>query len=138
MSGATKRGQTSGAASVTGKLGDITKAGDRYLRSLFCVGALAVIRVDRGSHFFSTLFQSGLKACSTQYSGCWIQNPPSRMGRLTVPATIVMIPGVYAYQMLVLSNHGRMLDAVQAAASCGFILGAMAAGLAAARFITHQ
>ena len=56
------------------------------------------------------------------------------MGRLTVPATIVMIPGVYAYQMLVLSNHGRMLDAVQAAASCGFILGAMAA----ARFITHQ
>ena len=60
------------------------------------------------------------------------------MGRLTVPATIVMIPGAYAYQMLVLSNHGRMLDAVQAAASCGFILGAMAAGLAAARFLTHQ
>src|SRR5262249_1244519 len=26
------------------KLGSITKAGDRYLRSLFCAGALAVIR----------------------------------------------------------------------------------------------
>ena len=26
------------------KLGNITKRGDRYLRSLFCVGALAVIR----------------------------------------------------------------------------------------------
>ena len=26
------------------KLGNITKAGDRYLRSLFCAGALAVIR----------------------------------------------------------------------------------------------
>ena len=56
---------------------------------------------------------------------------------LTVPAIIVMIPGVYAYQMVVLSNHGRMLDALQAAASCGFIVGAMAVGLAVARFITH-
>jgi transposase len=26
------------------RLGNITKAGDRYLRSLFCAGALAVIR----------------------------------------------------------------------------------------------
>jgi transposase len=29
---------------VAGKLGNITKQGDRYLRSLFCAGALAVIR----------------------------------------------------------------------------------------------
>jgi hypothetical protein len=40
--------------------------------------------------------------------------------------------------MIVLLNHGRMFDASQAAASCGFIVGAMAAGLAAARFITHH
>ena len=39
--GMTPRQNSSGGKE---KLGSITKAGDRYLRSLFCAGALAVIR----------------------------------------------------------------------------------------------
>ena len=57
---------------------------------------------------------------------------------ITVPGIIVMIPGAYAYQMIVLLNHDRMLDAVQAAASFGFIVGAMAMGLATARFLGEK
>jgi uncharacterized membrane protein YjjB (DUF3815 family) len=53
---------------------------------------------------------------------------------ITVPGIIVMLPGVYAFQTIVFFNHGEMLDAVQAGAMCGFILGAMAMGLAVPRF----
>ena len=57
---------------------------------------------------------------------------------ITVPGVIVMVPGVYAFQMIVLFNRGQMLDALQASASCGFVMGAMAMGLAAARFISQR
>lgn len=57
---------------------------------------------------------------------------------ITVPGIIVMIPGVYAYQMIVLFNQGRTLDALQAAASFGFVVGAMAMGLAVARFLSQH
>ena len=46
-----------------------------------------------------------------------------------------MVPGLYAFQMIVVFNQGHMLDALQAAASCGFIIGAMAMSLATARFL---
>jgi uncharacterized membrane protein YjjP (DUF1212 family) len=52
---------------------------------------------------------------------------------LTVPGIIIMVPGVFAFEMIVFFNRGQMLEALQASASCGFVLGAMAAGLAAAR-----
>src|SRR5262245_43206811 len=52
---------------------------------------------------------------------------------LTVPGIIVMVPGVYAFEMIVFFNRGQMLEALQASASCAFVLGAMAMGLAAAR-----
>jgi uncharacterized membrane protein YjjP (DUF1212 family) len=57
---------------------------------------------------------------------------------MVVPAIIIMVPGVYAYEMIVLFNHGRMLDALQASASCGFVIGALAMGLAAARFFIRR
>jgi uncharacterized membrane protein YjjP (DUF1212 family) len=57
---------------------------------------------------------------------------------ITVPGIIVMIPGVYAYQMIVLFNQGRTLDALQAATSFGFVVGAMAMGLAVARFLSQH
>jgi uncharacterized membrane protein YjjP (DUF1212 family) len=56
---------------------------------------------------------------------------------ITVPAIIVMLPGVYAFQTIVFFNHGQMLDAVQAGAMCGFVLGAMAMGLAVPRFFNR-
>ena len=52
---------------------------------------------------------------------------------LTVPAIIIMVPGVFAFEMIVFFNRGQMLEALQASASCAFVLGAMAMGLAAAR-----
>jgi uncharacterized membrane protein YjjP (DUF1212 family) len=53
---------------------------------------------------------------------------------MTVPAIVIMVPGIYAFEMIVLFNRGQMLEALQASASCGFIIGALAMGLAIARF----
>jgi uncharacterized membrane protein YjjB (DUF3815 family) len=57
---------------------------------------------------------------------------------ITVASIIIMVPGLYAFQMVVLFNQGHMLDALQAAASCAFIIGAMAIGLAAARILSQR
>jgi uncharacterized membrane protein YjjP (DUF1212 family) len=54
---------------------------------------------------------------------------------VTVASTVIMIPGIFAFETIVYLNHGRMLDALQAFASCGFIVGALAIGLAAARIV---
>jgi uncharacterized membrane protein YjjP (DUF1212 family) len=53
---------------------------------------------------------------------------------MTVAPTVIMVPGIYAFEMIVLFNQGKMLDALQASASCGFVIGALAMGLATARF----
>jgi uncharacterized membrane protein YjjB (DUF3815 family) len=52
---------------------------------------------------------------------------------LTVPAIIIMVPGVAAFEMIVLFNRGQVLEALTASAACGFAIGALAMGLAAAR-----
>lgn len=57
---------------------------------------------------------------------------------LTVPSIILMTPGLYAFQTIVFLNQGRMIDAMGAAAVCTFAIGAMAAGLVAARFLTAR
>jgi uncharacterized membrane protein YjjB (DUF3815 family) len=53
---------------------------------------------------------------------------------MTVAPIVIMMPGIYAFEMIVLFNRGKMLDALQASASCGFVVGALAMGLATARF----
>ena len=57
---------------------------------------------------------------------------------MAVPAIIIMVPGLYAFEMIVLFNQGQVLDALQASASCGFVIGALAMGLAAARFFSRR
>lgn len=57
--------------------------------------------------------------------------PPIAM---TVAPIVIMMPGVYAFEAIVTFNHGQMLDALQASASCWFVIGALAMGLATARF----
>ncbi len=57
---------------------------------------------------------------------------------LTVPSIIIMTPGLYFFQTIVMLNQGEVLPAVQAGATCFFIVGAMAVGLAAARFLTER
>ena len=57
---------------------------------------------------------------------------------LTVPSIIMMTPGLYAFQTIVFLNQGKVLDAISAATVCCFAVGAMAMGLAAARFVTER
>jgi len=57
---------------------------------------------------------------------------------LTVPGVIIMVRGIPAFQMIVLFNHGEMLDALPAASVCGFVTGALGIGLATARFLTER
>jgi uncharacterized membrane protein YjjB (DUF3815 family) len=55
---------------------------------------------------------------------------------MTVAPVVIMMPGVYAFEMIVLFNRGQMVEALQASASCGFVIGALAMGLATARFFS--
>lgn len=57
---------------------------------------------------------------------------------LTVPSIIIMTPGLYAFQTIVMLNQGDVLTALQAGANFCFVVGAMAMGLAAARFMTER
>ena len=60
----------------------------------------------------------------------------SRMTTIVAPI-VIMIPGVYAFEMIVLLNHGQVLEALQATALLGFAVGALAMGLATARFFSR-
>jgi uncharacterized membrane protein YjjP (DUF1212 family) len=55
---------------------------------------------------------------------------------VTVPAIIIMVPGIYSFQAIVLFATGDAIGGLEAAVLAGFVLGAMAVGLAGARFIT--
>ncbi|MFO1086392.1 MAG: threonine/serine exporter family protein [Reyranellaceae bacterium] len=57
---------------------------------------------------------------------------------LTVPSIIIMTPGLFAFQAIVMVNQGEVQAAIAAGANCGFIVGAMAMGLVAARFLTER
>ncbi len=57
---------------------------------------------------------------------------------MTVAPIVIMMPGIYAFEMIVLFNRGQMLDALQASASCGFVIGALAMGLATARIFSRN
>ena len=55
----------------------------------------------------------------------------------TVAPIVIMIPGLYAFEMIVLLNRGQVLEALQAAALFGFVIGALAMGLAVARLFSR-
>jgi uncharacterized membrane protein YjjP (DUF1212 family) len=65
----------------------------------------------------------------------WLHEP--RIA-LTVPGIIIMVPGTYAFQTVVLFDRGDVLAALHAAVLGGFIVGGMVFGLAAARFLTER
>ncbi len=46
---------------------------------------------------------------------------------------VIMIPGLYAFETIVLFNRGQMIEALQAFAACGLVICALALGLSAAR-----
>ena len=112
-------------------------------RVVLAVGVLSLL----GNELRLGLHDLGLALPSATFLGALLVGLLASMGRaalneprivLTVPSIIIMTPGLYAFQTIVLLNQGEVLPAVQAAASCLFIVGAMALGLAAARFATDR
>jgi uncharacterized membrane protein YjjP (DUF1212 family) len=57
---------------------------------------------------------------------------------LTVAGIIIMVPGSYAFQAIVLFDQGSALGGLQAAVQAGLVVGGMALGLATARFIGER
>ncbi len=55
----------------------------------------------------------------------------------TVPGIIIMVPGTFAFQAIVLFDQGSVIGALNAAGLGAFVVGAMALGLALARFATE-
>ena len=56
---------------------------------------------------------------------------------LTVPAAVMMVPGLYALETLVYFDRGEILQGLSAAVLVGFVVGSIAFGLATARFISQ-
>jgi uncharacterized membrane protein YjjB (DUF3815 family) len=56
---------------------------------------------------------------------------------LTVPAVVIMVPGLYAFETLVYFNRGEIVKGLAAAVLVGFVVGSIAFGLAAARFVSQ-
>jgi uncharacterized membrane protein YjjP (DUF1212 family) len=57
---------------------------------------------------------------------------------VTVPGIIIMVPGLYAFQTVVQFAQGNALAGLEAAVLTAFVVGAMALGLVAARFVTER
>ena len=60
------------------------------------------------------------------------------IGLVTVAPIVIMIPGLYAFDAIVLFNQGQALEGLGAAVRCGFIIGGLAMGLATARFFSPE
>jgi uncharacterized membrane protein YjjB (DUF3815 family) len=56
------------------------------------------------------------------------------VAKIAPAAARTCMPGVYAFEAIVLFNRGQMVEALQASTSCWFVVGALAMGLATARF----
>jgi uncharacterized membrane protein YjjP (DUF1212 family) len=113
------------------------------IRTAFAVGILALA----ANELRLGLHDAGMMLAPASFFGALAAGilAPFAEGRLgvpriaiTVPTIIIMIPGVYAFEMIVFFNRGQMLDALQAMALCGFATGALAMGLAAARFFSSK
>jgi uncharacterized membrane protein YjjP (DUF1212 family) len=67
-------------------------------------------------------------------AGRWIKE--ARVA-LTVPAVVMMVPGLAALETLVYFDRGEILKGLSAGVLVGFVVGSIAFGLAAARFISQ-
>jgi uncharacterized membrane protein YjjP (DUF1212 family) len=112
-------------------------------RTVLAVGILAL----GGNELRLALHDTGITLAPATFLGALavglmasVARPHLREPRiaLTVPGIIIMVPGTYAFQTVVLFDQGDMLAAIQAAVWGGFVVGAMALGLAAARFVSER
>lgn len=112
-------------------------------RTVLAVGILALI----GNELRLAVHDAGMTLAPATFLGALAVGLMAPLARrhlrepriaLTVPGIIIMVPGTYAFQTVVLFDQGDMLAAIQAAALGGFVVGAMALGLAAARFASER
>jgi uncharacterized membrane protein YjjP (DUF1212 family) len=112
-------------------------------RTVLAVGVLALI----GNELRLALHDAGMTLAPATFLGALAVGLMASLARrhlhapritLTVPGIIIMVPGIYAFQTVVLFNQGSLLAALQAAVLGGFVVGAMAMGLAAARFLSQR
>ena len=111
-------------------------------RNVLYVGMIAVLGNeahlllhDRGmSRPFATFVGALVVGLTASIAGRWINQ--ARVA-LTVPAVVMMVPGLYALETLVYFDRGEILKGVSAAVLVGFVVGSIAFGLAAARFISQ-
>jgi uncharacterized membrane protein YjjP (DUF1212 family) len=111
-------------------------------RTAVCVGLLAII----GNGIRLELHDSGLGLPQATFLGAvavglsaslvrrWVNEP--RIS-LTVASVVMMVPGAYLFETLVLFSQGEILSALRTGVSASFVLGAMAIGLAVARFLSE-
>ena len=111
-------------------------------RNVLDVGAIALI----GNELRLLLYDSGVSLPLATFLGALaVGLTASIAGRwtkearvaLTVPAAVMMVPGVYAFETLFYFDRGEILKGVSAGVLVGFVVGSIAFGLAAARFISH-
>ena len=58
-------------------------------------------------------------------------------GARAIPNPCMMVPGLYALETLVYFDRGEILQGLSAGVLVGFVVGSIAFGLAAARFISQ-
>jgi uncharacterized membrane protein YjjP (DUF1212 family) len=112
-------------------------------RTILAVGCLALV----GNELRLALNDAGVDLPPATFLGALVVGLLASVVRprvhepriaLTVPGIIIMVPGTYAFQTVVLFNQGEVLEALRAATLGGFVIGAMAFGLAAARFVSQR
>jgi uncharacterized membrane protein YjjP (DUF1212 family) len=112
-------------------------------RTVLAVGLFALA----GNELRLALHDAGVSLAAATFVGAFVVGLLASLTRnrlqrarivLTVPGIIIMVPGIFAFQTIVLANQGYMLPALQEAALGIFIVGAMAIGLTASRFLTDR
>ena len=111
-------------------------------RTVLYVGMLAIV----GNTLRLALHDVGLALPPATFVGALVVGLLASLARhwlnepriaLTVPGVIMMVPGLYAFETLVQCDQGEILAALQSAILVVFVVGAMAMGLAVARFISQ-
>jgi uncharacterized membrane protein YjjP (DUF1212 family) len=113
------------------------------LRTVLAVGALALV----GNELRLALHDGRFQLASATFVGALAVGLLASLARsrlhepriaLTVPGIIIMVPGAYAFQALVLFGQGNVIAGLQPAFLAAFVVGAMALGLATARFVSER
>jgi uncharacterized membrane protein YjjP (DUF1212 family) len=111
-------------------------------RTVLAVGGLALV----GNELRLALCDAGVTLALATFVGALTVGLLASLVRhhlhepriaLTVPGITIMVPGTYAFQTVVLFNQGDALAGLRTAVLGGFVVGAMAAGLACARFVSE-